>query len=386
MDEKPHQGDTCSKTTLSTSSSWSVTIVWAVFLACSWTWVIGMYLPVLLRDRYGWWGVLAFAIPNIVGIMMFGWGIKTINHSRAFLKKHHLMTLAFSAVTVAFHAWFFGWFWSAELALHPGYGILIGLVFISIAVITAGLSDRLFLWISAAVYGISILVFIITVTQGWTILTGRTPSPRILYWPSASANAWFFLIPVMAIGFLACPYFDLTFHRAYQSVGGGKSGRTTFLLFGPLFAVMIALTAVYTLTGFSTLIIIHLLLQGWLTTTLHIKEIIKHTKPYREDELARRLLQIPYIIVFLASFPLIDYRDWFIFYGIIFPAIYLLSTMRIKNRRREAQDLTIYAVILFSIPFAMAGFLADHEWALAIPPLAILIMSFLGGKKLTSIH
>jgi len=386
MDENTSQGGTCTEMAASASSPWSMYFFWPIFLACSWTWVIGMYLPILLRDRYGWMGVIAFAVPNVLGIMLFGWGIKNIQQSRAFLRRHHAAAIWFSAVTVAFHAWFFGWFWTAELGLHPADSILIGLGFITLALITTGFSDRVFLWVSLLVYGFSLLVLILTVSQGWSVLTGDAASPRTLYWPRASSIAWIYLIPVMALGFLTCPYFDLTFHRAYQSVGGGKSGRITFLIFGPLFAVMITLTAIYAVTGYSVFIFIHLLVQGWLTTTLHLREIIKHTKPRRETTRARRMIQFPFIIVFLAPLPLIDYRDWFLFYGIIFPAIYLLRTLRRRVGLRESHAITITAAILFSVPFALAGFLTDHEWALLIPPFLFLLLSLTGRKRASFAH
>ena len=382
MDEKPLQGGTCSEAAETSPSLLSIYFLWPVFLACSWTWVIGMYLPVLLRDRYGWLGVLAFAVPNVLGIMLFGWGIRNINQSRAFLHKHHSAALWFSAVTVAFHAWFFGWFWSAELGFHPAYSILIGLAFLTFTVITAGLSDRVFLWISAAVYAVSLLLLVITLVSGWSFLSGSEPSPRTLYWPSAASGAWVYLVPIMFMGFLTCPYLDLTFHRAYQSVGGGTNGRTIFVLFGLFFAVMITFTAVYSITGFTWFIIIHLLVQGWLTTTLHVREIVTHTKFTSEGVLAKRVIRLSYILLFIAPLPLIDYRDWFLFYGIIFPSIFLLRTVRSMRQRAEAGTLSIWVVVLFSIPFAVAGFLAGHEWALVVPPLVVVFMSLWGGRAL----
>ncbi|HTL30770.1 MAG TPA: hypothetical protein VL282_16180, partial [Tepidisphaeraceae bacterium] len=36
-------------------------IGWAIYLGMSWTWCIGMFLPVLLVRDYGFWGWLVFA-------------------------------------------------------------------------------------------------------------------------------------------------------------------------------------------------------------------------------------------------------------------------------------------------------------------------------------
>ena len=45
---------------------------WAAYLACSWTWCIGMFLPVLLVRELGTLGFVIFAVPNVVGAAMMG--------------------------------------------------------------------------------------------------------------------------------------------------------------------------------------------------------------------------------------------------------------------------------------------------------------------------
>ena len=42
--------------------------LWAFFLACSWTWCVGMFLPVLLVRNWGIWGWVVFAVPNVIGV------------------------------------------------------------------------------------------------------------------------------------------------------------------------------------------------------------------------------------------------------------------------------------------------------------------------------
>ena len=49
------------------------TVGWGLFCASSWTWCIGMYLPVLLLRHFGWPGVLAFVVPNVAGCVAFGY-------------------------------------------------------------------------------------------------------------------------------------------------------------------------------------------------------------------------------------------------------------------------------------------------------------------------
>ena len=50
---------------------------WGIYLSCSWTWCIGMYLPVILLRDFGWPWLLAFAIPNVLRWYWWrinGWG------------------------------------------------------------------------------------------------------------------------------------------------------------------------------------------------------------------------------------------------------------------------------------------------------------------------
>ena len=67
------------------SRSW---ILWAIYLASSWTWCIGMFLPVLLVRDYGIWGWIVFAVPNVLGAAAMGWVLRSRSSSRHILIAH----------------------------------------------------------------------------------------------------------------------------------------------------------------------------------------------------------------------------------------------------------------------------------------------------------
>src|SRR4051812_32860256 len=75
---------------------------WAVYLATSWTWCIGMFLPVLLVRDYGTWGWFVFALPNVVGAAAMGWILRTREQSVRIVDQHRFACLAFSFVTITF--------------------------------------------------------------------------------------------------------------------------------------------------------------------------------------------------------------------------------------------------------------------------------------------
>src|SRR5438105_14859391 len=84
-------------------------VLWAIFLACSWTWCIGMFLPVLLVRDYGVWGWIVFAIPNILGAAAMGWVIRSPEQSRSIVAVHQPAIVIFSTVTAAFQVFFAAW-------------------------------------------------------------------------------------------------------------------------------------------------------------------------------------------------------------------------------------------------------------------------------------
>ena len=86
---------------------WS-TLGWAVYLGMSWTWCIGMFLPVLLVRDYGVWGWVVFAVPNVVGAAAMGW-LLSHNGSYEILRQHRLAVEGFSVITIAFQLFFLVW-------------------------------------------------------------------------------------------------------------------------------------------------------------------------------------------------------------------------------------------------------------------------------------
>ena len=124
------------------SSIRSSPLAWAVFLASSWTWCIGMYLPVLLVRDYGIWGWVVFAIPNVIGAAAMGWTVRDADASRQLVGAHRMAMSAFAVVTVAFQLFFGAWFF------HESFGFegvssawtvavvpLIAAVFLSVLII-----------------------------------------------------------------------------------------------------------------------------------------------------------------------------------------------------------------------------------------------------------
>ena len=257
-------------------------IGWGAFLASSWTWCIGMFLPVLMLRDYGAWGWFVFAVPNVIGAAAMGWVLRDRDASVAMQSAHLPACRWFSLVTVAFHAFF-------AIALVPR---LIGDNFVTLAVVMVplvavlwGPQGRRATLAGALALAVSVLALLaILVLQGLPEL----PPPR------AQRLDLLWLAPVSAFGFLLAPYLDLTFHRARQS-STRAGGRTAFGVgFGVFFLLMIIFTALYArplmdaLAGvrrysihadaFAAVLSVHLAIQTAFTVVAHT-DALSRTAP-----------------------------------------------------------------------------------------------------------
>ena len=87
---------------------WNV-VGWSIYLAMSWTWCIGMFLPVLIMRELGFVGVITFAAPNILGAAALAWVIRDGDQSRAMIRDHRRACVWFSLVTIVYHSFFAAW-------------------------------------------------------------------------------------------------------------------------------------------------------------------------------------------------------------------------------------------------------------------------------------
>ncbi|MBL8762616.1 MAG: hypothetical protein JNL50_15075, partial [Phycisphaerae bacterium] len=79
------------------------------YLAASWTWCIGMFLPTMLIRDFGGWAFWAFAIPNVVGAAAMGLVLARPGDSERLVAKHWPALSLFSLVTASFQVFFMLW-------------------------------------------------------------------------------------------------------------------------------------------------------------------------------------------------------------------------------------------------------------------------------------
>lgn len=336
-----------------------------------------MYLPVLLYDMYGWSAVIAFAVPNVIGVMLFGRIVRRVSQSMAMIRRHQAAMTWFSGITVAFHVYFLAWVWHAECGANWLVSMFVPIPLFIAAMAVRGLSDRTFRQIAIVVYGLSL---VLGLSLGLNMLDNGVAVPRERVWPAFESWGIVFLAPVMTMGFAICPYFDLTFHRAYHGAGGGENGRRIFTIFGIMFALMIGITALYAISGISLGIGQHIAMQAWFTMAIHLREVDRWSSEPRNEQPHAPLRSIVLLAaLLLAPLQIVDYRHWMVFYALMFPALGLVTWVRRYFKKPELGYLAFTVAVLISAPCYQAGFfVVGWEWVMLFPVIGFLLASGLG--------
>ncbi|WP_404418687.1 hypothetical protein [Marinospirillum sp.] len=328
-------------------------VLYAFYLASSWLWCIGAFLPVLLLRDYGWASLVVFALANVVGAAAFGW-VMTQKRQQAFLVNHRPMLKLFSQVTVAFQLFFVAWL----SALLGWWLLLVMLVLIG-----------LFYRADRVVAGVAVGVFLLSLALFGSYLLTEPPLPVAALQP----GWWHTLLPLV-LGFALSPYLDLTFHRALEQ---SPNPRLSFTLgFGVFFLCLLVFVFFYSadlaqlMAGASPdwpvlwPVVAFIVLQTAFTVALHLKEMQRLQQASRLARLWPWGLYLLLLILLLEplagwALPWIDlplteglYKGFLFFYGLVFPLYLLLG----KKPKR------FWITLLLATPAYGLGFLVGGDF------------------------
>ncbi|MBL4809420.1 MAG: hypothetical protein JKY43_05105 [Phycisphaerales bacterium] len=389
-------------------------ILWGAYLGCSWTWCIGMFFPILLMRDFGWAGVVAFAIPNVLGAAAMGWVLRSREQSRSFVERHPTAVWWFSTITIGFHIFWIIWLTSfIQEALPMPDEYLFGAGAIAVAftissgrLIRGGKAPQLamLLWIVSA----AVLVALFVKPEAQPAVDALIQAPR-----TSSGVGWF--VPVSIFGFLLCPYLDVTFHHARQNLTTKNSGRLGFTIgFCVFFAFMIVLTTQYSgvisgaMRGDGSLIaittpwlaagiLVHILCQWIFTVRVHLDRM-DMLRPHRL--LGQRALFLVALGSGLAGFAVpniagyaglssgeIIYRGFMTFYGLVFPSYLLYRVIRSHSTDVPLQRWMMWLAIGVAMPMFWMGFIERQSIWLGPGMLVTVCGAFvLRGKSESTIQ
>jgi hypothetical protein len=366
-------------------------IGWAVFLGMSWTWCIGMFLPVLMVRQFGAWGWVAFAIPNVVGAAAMGWTLRDASASARVVANHMLACSAFSAVTIIFQISFVGWI---VQALVGHWGALI-----SVGVAVAVIFLRKWRWGDLLTGTVVLAISLSAIAMAPKLANGVISAGFPPF--SGFDRDLGSLSSVLVLGFLLCPYLDLTFHRARQATSP-RGGAAAFTIgFAGPFLLMIVFTLWYARlliplslgrhpslpTALSWLIAVHLAVQCGYTIGVHWRAM-----GWGRQVAADPGRMLGGLVGFAAAlFPLLAsniavryvplrmtqqelvYRLFLAFYGLIFPAYVWLCMIPHRGAAPERRQVRLFLLaILAAAPMYWLGFVeGDMKWL--VPGVGVVL-------------
>jgi hypothetical protein len=373
-------------------SSTLPTIAWGAFLGVSWTWCIGMFLPVLLMRDYGpaaWW---VFAVPNVVGAAAMGWTLSRQGDSEAMTAAHRFACATFSIVTIAFHLLFLSLV--VELAPLPTL-IAIGGAF-AIIVTLGAWRRKLDLLTALLVWLLSVMLLVV-------IFRNRSQGESAA--PLFGVGQLAYLTPVTLFGFLLCPYLDLTFHRARQALHPTASRVAFTIGFGGFFLAMIVGTYFYApalanlLSGntaklvgttVAAAIALHAGTQAAFKLWVHGREVRTFTRwGLLPIVLAAAIVGGLYPVFGRNSteegMSLFEgsYRVFMAFYGLVFPAyawLCMLPTWRDPSPPTRRMWIVCLVAIVAAAPMYWLGFIERQTFWL-LPGIAVVLLARLAVGK-----
>jgi len=342
------------------------TVGWGLYCTTSWTWCIGMYLPLILLRDYGWPGFIAFAVPNVLGCAAFGYVVDR-QRSEALRAKLGGAMVAFAAATILYQCAFLTWRVAGDPSGPPAQMLLlVGIALLFVLLRRGGASNSLWLGIGVAACAAS----------AWVALSvGASRLPQIPWSGARPASELAYAAPVIALGFLACPYLDLTFHRARER----SPSRHSFAVFGVTFALMLMVSAMTFDPASGDALPIWPVLVQW--TVQACATIGMHAR-----EMRRGLITVAVCLLGcgLALWALPDlfggglreplamggeanYLRLLGLYGLVFPFWLIL---RLRHR---PPWLAVMAIVACA-PFMEAGFVGDRSALLLVPPAVLAVL------------
>ena len=361
---------------------------WTFYLACSWTWCIGMFLPVILIRDYGPWGWVVFSVPNIVGACAMSYTLKKSDTSKEITEKHKIACTVFSAVTILFQIYFIGWL---STVISNVFIIITGIALLLIYAL-GSIVDKNQRFNAFIIFTLSLICFMLFFYFVSLEKIDFFKSGDLIH----NTNALLYLTPVFFFGFLLCPYLDLTFHKVIQANTSRNSKIAFTIGFCFMFLLILLFTFFYArpvanlMEGISLIciypVVFHMLIQAGFTIALHLSSVLPTIK---KQIRTISLLTILSIVVFLLPVIFngkstflnltindIIYRSFMAFYSLIAPA-YVFLFMIAKNGKSISlnnYNLRIWIiVILLALPFYAIAFLGV-KWNLEISSLIGLVI------------
>lgn len=236
---------------------WLNAILWGNSVALSWMWGLGLFFSVQMTFMFGLQGLLMFAIPNALGLMLFGLLTQNVAKSHSggqeslaiffdkFSKPFRLILYLYQIVALSLTVFALVKYLFVPLNLATGPLLAIYLCLIVFVILAAGCLLGEEFGISKIKLSHGLLGGLLVICVG-TILFNLHPfSPEPFQWTSPFQDDWrgarFFGYAVpLVIGLLVGPWLDLQhWQRAIQIHREKTSIRASYFFGGSIFFLML---------------------------------------------------------------------------------------------------------------------------------------------------
>ena len=360
------------------------TIGWGLFCTSSWTWCIGMWLPMIVIGRWGWSGFWVFAVPNVLGCAAMGYIVGSKAKSQQLVDTHRGPMRWFSMFTIGFQL-----FWLTAVLAFMGLDwtwlVLAPIGVLLLGAMAAMMPSACWLMFSYAIFIAIVVNFGFIGIDVLEHVPDRGISPGIELWGVA---------PLITLGFLFSPYLDLTFHRARQET----PCKNSFAIFGATFFIVLLFVCAAWIEQALAILLALWLSQLIFTVGAHLRELRSTgqsggwgsnrtlvTVAFLPAALAWIMLGLGYgqSELFLTSgkgSPMLVemYLRFIAFYALIVPAwvMAFMGPRRPASRTRTAM-VVLVITLLVALPMAELGMIHSTTWTTtwwAIPAVVIVML------------
>lgn len=236
---------------------WLNSLVWGNSVALSWMWGLGLFFSIQMTFMFGLQGLLLFAIPNSLGLMLFGFLTQRVarQHSggqeslarffEKFSKPFRLILYLYQVIALALTVFALSKYLFGSLELVPGGMKWIYLAMVVFVVLAAGCLFGEEFGISKIKFGHAAMGLLVIICIGIVLFSLHPLLPENIAWTAALPTAWTgpslfgYAIPLM-VGLLVGPWLDLQhWQRAIQIHRENTSIRASYFFGGLIFFLML---------------------------------------------------------------------------------------------------------------------------------------------------
>ncbi len=223
---------------------WRRSLVWSPTIALSWLWGLGFFYAIHITFVYGLPGFLAFALPNAIGLGLFGWGIDRFGPKLTpdvdfgqLSARYGGILLAYQVVAVAITLYAF-----AADYMQPLVGALAIPVMLLVGLLACATGHVLRIQDFKALHGAMLVLGVAAAL----LALGLMPASGPHHVPIALGPRFYGLIVPSLVGFLLGPWLDLQqWQRALRIHQEGGSIAQAYAAGGALFFCLIGINALF---------------------------------------------------------------------------------------------------------------------------------------------